>query len=136
MTAFRFALLSVPLAVACESPSGPAAVQIETRSPTYQLGTAVTFTVVNTGSSEVFLSYCCNVGVALDRWQNSRWLSGSAGGCVAICSMVPISLLAHGSHVDSTAVADTGRYRLHVGVASSRTAQPDWSPTSNAFEVK
>ena len=136
MKALRFALLSVPLAVACESPSSPTSIRIETQSPTYQLGTAVTFTVVNAGSSEVFLSYCCNVGVAVDRWQSSRWLSGSAGGCVAICSMVPISLPAHGSYVDSTAVADTGRYRLHVGVSFSRTAEPDWSPTSNAFEVR
>jgi hypothetical protein len=136
MTALRFALLSVPLAVACESPSGPTSVRIETQSPTYRLGTAVTFTVVNAGSSEVFLSYCCKIGVALDRWQGSRWLSGSPGGCVAICSMVPIPLPAHGAYVDSTAVADTGRYRLHIGVASSLTAEPDWNPTSNAFEVR
>jgi hypothetical protein len=136
MGALRQCIVMFLVAAACKSASGPASVQIQTQAPRYQAGEAVTFTVANSGSQDVFLSYCCTIAVALDRWQGSRWLNGNPGGCLAICSMVAIRVPAYGSHLDSAVVTDTGRYRLRVGVASSRDGPPDWSQTSNVFEVR
>jgi len=136
MRALPLSVLALLFAVGCESTSGPQAVQIQTQSATYQLGSAVTFTLVNGTSAEVFVARCCDVATALDRWQDSRWVSYSSGMCLATCPMDAISVAPHGSYGGTAAVADTGRYRLHLGVASSRGAQVDWSPTSNSFEVR
>ncbi len=50
--------------------------------------------------------------------------------------MDAVELEAGGVASSTTAVSDTGRYRLHLGVATSRTAAADWSAASNAFEVR
>jgi len=130
------AMVAVVLAVGCEAPSSPLAVRIQTESPSYQLGAPITFTVTNLGGSSVFLARCCEVSTAVDRWQDGRWLGFSSGGCLAICPMDAIELGPWGSYGGTTGISDTGRYRLHLGVATSRSREPNWSPTSNPFEVR
>ena len=136
MKASRFGLLALLPALACEAPSGPTSIRIQTRSATYAFGTAVTFTIVNGGSRAAYLARCCDVDYALDRWTAGRWATYSSGGCALVCPTDAIELQSHGSYPGSAGVSDTGRYRLHVGVATARSGQPDWSPTSNSFDVR
>lgn len=137
MRGSRVALVAVGLVVGCEAPSRPPAVRIETGAPGYPLGAPVTYTVTNLGGSPVYLASCCEVVTAVDRWQDGRWPGTPRGSfCLAICPMAPRALGPRASYRGTVGVADTGRYRLHLGIARSGSGAPDWRPTSNPFEVR
>jgi hypothetical protein len=127
----------VVLAVGCEAPSRPPIVRIETTSLTYALGSTITFTVTNAGGDPVYLAACCDVVTLVDRWEDGRWPSARDGAaCLAICPMNPHALAPRATYHGSVGVADTGRYRLRLGIAPTPGAAPDWSRTSNPFEVR
>jgi hypothetical protein len=129
-------LLLVLAALGCESPSDPVGVRIQTGSAAYRLSDQIAFTATNQGGDPVYLARCCEVAVAYDRWEGGRWLGYSSGMCLAICRMDAIVLQAHGTYAGLAAMPDTGRYRLRIGVATSFSGLPDWSVTSNPFDVR
>jgi hypothetical protein len=126
-------VLFLLLAAGCTDPQG---VGVLTDAPAYRLGGPVGFTVSNVGPRAVYLARCCDIAVAIDRWRDGRWSGYTSGACLATCPMDAIELGPGRTRAGATGVSDTGRYRLRLGVATSRAAAPDWTRTSNPFEVR
>ena len=134
-----FALMAALAATVtgCESPSGLSGVTVRMSDSLYTAGTMVAFTVLNNGTSVVYLSRCCShATVEVDRWQGAEWASYRSGACLALCPVGSVEIPPRIGRVDTTAtIPDTGRYRLLVGVAPAAGAQPEWV-ASNDFQIR
>ena len=76
--------------------------------------------------------------ISVDRRQGTQWLDPTGTVCIAILSMVPISLAPGQSTQFSRGVRilAPGVYRLRLGVSRRPSDAVDWTEASNAFQLR
>ncbi len=136
--AAAFVLVSI---LACDSildPSLP--VEIRMSASTYVLedGTAsAEFTVRNAGDETLYVQRCGGrIMTFLDRWQDDDWVHYRGDACPAIYLSVPLELGAGEEVEGSRGVHEPGRFRLRVGVSTTRETPDEWTAAREGFTVE
>jgi hypothetical protein len=115
----RSALVCASLA-ACTTPTQPAApVRLAAMASAFDRGSPISFALNNTSGRTVFVAACGDhVTVILERSQGAGWQNYASGICLAIYSMVPVTLAPGALREETTTVQDSGRYRLRILVGT------------------
>jgi hypothetical protein len=137
--------LALALAAGCSFPSGPQgappSVRIEVDPLVVDRGpdgaAVVAFRVTNAGTDTLFVARCgARLTVTVARLEAVGWVQRESGVCIATLPMSPIALPPGASLPGDRTVTAPGRYRLGLGLARSSSDAPDWTATSEAFDVR
>jgi hypothetical protein len=128
---------------ACSASSAPVNV-LEVNVPTAvfeRIGAPATatvpFTVINRGSSSVFVARCGDrVMAALDRWNGHSWVQYSGDACQANLITAGLELTPGSSATASRSVFEPGKYRLRIGATDAASGAFDWATVSRGLEVR
>ena len=97
----------------------------------------VPFLAVNTSGSVAYLPRCGErVMVAVDRWEDGRWVDYSGDACTAVLPMDPFPLQPGTRYEGQRSIGEPGRYRLRLGVSWSPGGEGAWWSRSDAFTVR
>lgn len=138
----RIAVLSVVLAFASACGGSGALLGVAsynvTISPSVPQHDSVSFSIANSGSTSAFVEPCGDYPhIRLQVRQGNQWV---AYGPLLLCALPtvpgPIELSAGAELLLSTLIADPGRYRVGVSVATSATMADAQMAYSAAFVIQ
>lgn len=138
----RFAIASAVLALAgCASPTEPGLLQIRTSATVISAGapdsSRIHFTITNATLAPLHVSRCGNdVSVAVEQWNAGVWTQYSGGFCVLSYYGGPLTLEPGQTYAGVHQVGAVGRFRLKIGAQKDMQTPPEWTSTSNPFEVR